>query len=265
VLGADAESAYWERLRSGYYRTGAEGRASILDGTAGRLPAYRKGPWVFRALRHALGDRAFDAGMRAYVSRPIGASAGLEELVAAMSAAAGRDVRPVLLPWLTEKTLPDVEARVEDGRAIVRHVGTPVELPRLTLALETAGGTVTRRIDLRAAAETLDVRDLGAVAAVRVDPAHDYLLRRRWGDSVRLALPAASAPNAASVQAWGDFAPGRRLDARREGDRWVVDLVAPEGIYEWGWLVDGKPVRAAGGPVPLRVEAKRLLARPLPM
>ena len=266
LLGAEEEARFWERMRTMHYRTNPEGRTSIAGDGAVRIMSYRKGPWVFRALRHAIGDSAFRQGMRQYVSLPPGARAGLDEFVVAMSRAASRDVRPILMGWLMETRLPDVEAVVLDGLLVVTHRAAIVELPNLDVDLVTDAGTVRRTLNLRQPADSLDVRGIGAVRAVRVDPDHRYLLRRRWGETMRFTLPAADATGANAVQLWGDFAPGRRVSARRVGDEWLVELPVPEGHYEWGWFVDGKSARTVPGsrpqPVRLQVMPRELLTGP---
>jgi hypothetical protein len=267
-LGAAEETAYWERLRAMHYRTNSEGRTSVIGERAVRIASYRKGPWVFRALAHALGDDVFNAGMRNYVALLPGASSGLDTFIAIMSKAAGRDVRSLVMPWLTETSLPEVHGRIEEGRVIVTQVGAIFDLPKLDVVLMTPTDTTRRRIELRARVDTIDhVGD--AVTAVRIDPDHHYLLRRDWGDTVRFVLPVSDVPTAQKMELWGDFAVGRRVPAVRIGDSWTVELPVAEGRYEWGWIADGKAIRtpdhASPSAGPLLVRAIRPLAAPYPM
>jgi hypothetical protein len=141
------------------------------------------------------------------------------------------------MPWLTETHIPDVDARVEDGRLIVTQIqsGALYDLP-LDVDLVTAGGTVRRAVHLVARADTLDVRDAGAVSEVRVDPDHYFLTRRHWGEVARFAL---RAPQAKAVELTGNFE-ASPITATRDGDLWTASTPLSEGRYIWIWRVDGK-------------------------
>ena len=259
VLGADAEGAFWEDQRNRYHRNGFEGRLSILTPGAPRLIGYYKGSWVLRGLRHALGDSVFDAGMAAYVAIPASRPAGLDEFAAALTRAAGRDVRPVLMPWLTEPTIPDVRARADGNRVIVTQHGPVFHLPRLELEIRTPAGTVTRRVDLLTREATLELD--AAPTSVRVDPAHRYLMRRHWGEIARWELTHAGARE---VSLWGSFAPSPIPATRSGGDRWTVEVPVSEGTYNWAWIVDGRRLQrdAAAGTRTIRPERELENAHP---
>ena len=155
-----------------------------------------------------------------------------------MSKAAGRDVSSLVMPWLTEKYVPDVDAVVSGSLVIVRQSQPtrPFDLP-LDVALTTSTGVVRRRLHLMRQADTIDVSALGGVTEARVDPDHHFLLRRHWGDTVRLQL---RAPTAKTVDLAGNFL-AKPIAATRDGDIWTVVLPLPEGRYVWLWRVDGAP------------------------
>jgi len=218
---------------------GFAGHQSILGSPDnGRIP-YVKGSWVFRSLEHTLGP-AFDRGIRDYVAiRREGKAAGYQEFIVSMSHAAGRDMTPFILPWLEGKYIPDVEARVDAGRLIVTQNQPDVLFDlRLDLSLTTATGTASRKVHLERRADTLDVRDVGEVSDVRVDPDHYFLLQRRLGEVVRFELPVSAAPDAKVVELAGNLS-AKPLPATRSGDVWVVEVPLTEGRYIWQWRVDG--------------------------
>lgn len=241
AYGADAERVFWERARNRYHLRGHQGRTSIVGERFGNLISYTKGAWVWRMLRHVMGDDAFRRGLLAFRDIPAGEPAGVEELGAALSAAAGRDLGPFLRPWLQETVIPDVRARVEDGRVVVIQHGPLFSLP-LELELTTARGPVRRRVELAERETVVDVRDVGAVTAVRVDPDHHFLLRRHWGEAARFEL---AAPDAQRVQLLAEFA-AEPIAATRTGDVWKVDVPLTEGTYLFWWMVDGR--RLPGDP-----------------
>lgn len=250
VLGAEygpeVERDFWERLRNGYM-LGSEGRLSILGNPDNGSVHYSKGSWIFHMLNNVLGDSVYDRGMRAYIQLQADAKpAGYEELIATMSHAAGRDLTSFTLPWFAEKVIPDVQAHV-NGRTVVltqAQPTAPFDLP-LQLALTTASGrTFRRNFHLTRRVDSLTVAGSDSITAVHVDPDHQLLLQRHWGEIARFELPVAKAQGTDSVALVGDFSLSP-VPAKRVGESWVVELPLTEGRYVWSWQIDGKP-RAPG-------------------
>jgi len=245
VYGPEAEQAMWEKLRTSYitgldragFLGGFEGHQSILGRPDNGRIHYFKGSWILRQLEYVLGDSVFDRAMRAYITRSGNGNDGYEELIADMSRAAGRDMTSFVMPWLTEKYIPNVEARVEGQRLIVTQSqpGADFDLP-LDIELITDSGAVRRHVHLMSRADTVDLGTTRTVTAVHVDPDHHFLLRRHWGELARFTL---RAPNARSVELSGSIA-SKPVPATRDGDHWSVTLPLTEGRYFWMWRVDGK-------------------------
>ncbi|MEP6730085.1 MAG: M1 family aminopeptidase, partial [bacterium] len=245
TYGAATERAFWEKLRSSYVggvdrggvARGFEGRQSILgDPDNGRIH-YFKGSWLLHSLNLVLGDSVFDRAMREFISNQSRGSNGYREFIADMSHAAGHDMTGFIMPWLAEKYIPDVDARVDGTRLIVTQAQQAAlfDLP-LDVELVTATGTVRRAVHLTTRADTIDIASVGAVSEARVDPDHHFLLRRHWGEVVRFEL---RAPTATKVELLGSFT-GKPAAATRVGDMWVVEMPLTEGRYLWQWRVDGK-------------------------
>jgi hypothetical protein len=245
VYGPEAEHAMWEKLRTSYitgldragFLGGFEGHQSILGRPDNGRIHYFKGSWILHQLEYVLGDSVFDRAMRAYIARSGSGSDGYEELIADMSRAAGRDVTPLILPWLAGEYIPNVDARVEGQRLIVTQSqpGADFDLP-LDVEIVTDSGAMRRHVHLTSRADTVDVGTTQPVTAVHVDPDHHFLLRRHWGELARFTL---RAPNAQSVELSGSIA-SKPVAATRDGDRWSVTLPLTEGRYFWMWRVDGK-------------------------
>jgi hypothetical protein len=257
--GPEAGEWYWELQRAVYVRRDFDGKESLLADLANGGVSYYKGAWVLRMLERVMGREAFDRGMRAYMAIPAGRPASVTEFTAAMSQSAGRDLAPFLRPWIDDSVIPAPVARVEPGRVVVTQPGPAFRLP-LEVELRTPAGPVRRRLELARAADTLDVRDVDGITGVVLDPDHEFLIRRAWGDTVRLAL---SAPGAKEVKLYGTWVEGP-VAAERRGEEWVVELPLTAGRYGYSWSVDGE-YRAApeGGPlvVAARVELPEALWR----
>lgn len=237
TYGPELERAFWERTNTGYFAGKRfEGKQSLLANPDNGRIHYTKGSWILHSLNAVLGDSVFDRGMREYIGRCGLGPDGYQELIAAMSHAAGRDMTSFIMPWLTGQYVPDVDAKVDNGKLIVTQSQPDVvfDLP-LDVELTGATGVVRRTVHLATRADTLDVAELGSVSKVLVDPDHQYLLKPHWGETVTFALVA---PDAKKVELTMSQAP---IAATLVGDRWTVTRALPEGRYVYLWRVDGKP------------------------
>jgi hypothetical protein len=235
TYGPELAREFRERNETAYFAGKRyEGKMSILANPDNGRIHYTKGSWILYSLNAVLGDSAFDRGMREYIARCGLGPDGYEELIAAMSRAAGHDMTSFIMPWLTGAYVPDVDATVDHGRLIVTQSqpGVLFDLP-LDVELTTASSAERRSVHLTARADTLDVSELGPVSRVRVDPDHHFLLRPHWGETVTFSL---YAPEAKSVELTMSQAP---IAATRAGDRWTVTRALPEGRYVYLWRVDG--------------------------
>ncbi|HZS59448.1 MAG TPA: M1 family aminopeptidase [Gemmatimonadaceae bacterium] len=237
TYGPALERAFWERTATSYFAGKRfEGKQSILGNPDNGRIHYTKGSWLLHSLNAVLGDSVFDRGMREFIGKCGLGPDGYPELIAAMSHAAGHDMAAFIMPWLTGRYVPDVDAKVENARLIVSQDQPEIlfDLP-LDVELTTAAGVERRSVHLTARADTLDVSELGAVSKVRVDPDHKYLRRPHWGETATFTLVA---PQAKTVELTMSQAP---LPATRVGDRWTVTHALPEGRYVYLWRIDGKP------------------------
>ena len=106
-----------------------------------------------------MGDSAFDRGMRLYIDGMGKGPSGYEELIAAWSKAAGHSMRSFVMPWLTSKYIPDVDARVDGDRLIVtqQQPGELFDLPKLEIDLTTPAGIVRKTLHLAHRIDTIRV------------------------------------------------------------------------------------------------------------
>jgi hypothetical protein len=251
LYGTDAERTFWDAMRNSYmvgadragFAGGFEGQQSILANYDNGRIHYRKGVWILYSGNYVMGDSAFNRGMRLFIEGMGKGPSGYEELIAAWSKAAGHSMKSFVMPWLTSKYIPNVDARAEGTRLIVTQdqPGELFDLPKLEIELSTASGVVRKTIHLVHRADTLSLRRVGAVSEVRVDPDHEFLIQRHWGEPVvRFELPVAapSALGATAVSLSGNFlrAP---IPATKSGDVWVVELPMTDGRYTWLWQVTG--------------------------
>lgn len=233
--GPEVEQNFWESQRNRYETWSKENQNTILNDPHNSGIAYHKGAWIFRMLEHMLGTEVFNKGLRAYIQIRPGDVAGTEEFIAALSDAASYDVSPLIRPWIEAPAIPDIQTHLKDKKVIFTQRGPVFEM-QVAVELSTLQGVVRRSVLLSMPSDTLDVSDLAPVTAVRIDPEHQFLLKRNWGNAVRFQL---RAPDAKEVYLSADFA-NNPVSASRDGDFWIVDVLLTEGRYYWRWIVDGE-------------------------
>src|SRR6201999_3188321 len=69
---------------------------------------YEKGAAFLAMLEHYVGDETFRTGMHAYLVAHAGSNATTDDLVAALSTAAGRDLKPIAVSFLDQSGVPVV-------------------------------------------------------------------------------------------------------------------------------------------------------------
>ena len=206
--------------------------------------SYVKGASVLRQLAAWLGDEAFLAGLRAYIATHQFGNATLRDLLAAMSAASGRDLSGWADVWLRRAQVNTVRVVAEVDSAgryaqVALEQTAPPEHPvlrpqRIGLGLyDRAGDATTRRdllmVDLDPAVDhgrTLvdDLRGKPA-AALLLPNDGDLAYAKVRLDSASAAavpelLPGLADPLARAVL-WAAM-----IDAVRDAERPVADLVA---------------------------------------
>lgn len=242
--GAETEADFWEAHRAAYETRGFDGTATLVNDPFNSGIAYHKGSWVLRMLRDHVGEEAFRRGMATYMALPPGEPAGIEEFVREFSRAAGRDIGPFLEPWVFGSRIPDLDARIEDGRVVVEQRQDPVFLLGLDVDLVTDRGTVRRTLRLDGPAASLSTAGLGPVRDVALDPEHRLLIRRHRGERVTFRLVA---PDALEVKLEANFLAEPRAATRADDGAWVVEIPLTAGTYGYGWLVDGERREPEGG------------------
>ncbi len=181
--GADA---YFQRMR----RIGPEQHPDLFTGDGilvdpdpilPNLLVYHKGAWLLHMLRGAVGDAAFFEFLHDYATDP-GRTFGhvaTADVIAAASAAAGRDVAPLLRPWLETASAPQLQWSVSDAplsngrrRHTLRIVQTQDTLFELSLPVRLVLDGSTRDERVRVSArETVAYWDLDTpLLDLQLDP-----------------------------------------------------------------------------------------------
>jgi hypothetical protein len=151
---ANRESEYTSYERSvGAYSLYAPSR---LFGTT----VYEKGGWVVGMLRYLLGDEAFFAGMRAYLTEHSFGNARTADLRAAMEAASGRDLSAFFDEWVyglghptyetawTARAVPGGRYQLDVRVRQTQPVPTVFTIPLEVEAVAPDGSRVRERVEV---------------------------------------------------------------------------------------------------------------------
>ncbi len=91
---------------------------NLLEAKASYGPVvYEKAPALLRQIEFALGEEIFRAGVRRWVDAHAYGAADWRDLVRELGHAAGRDLEPVIVPWIEGDGMPEIRVeRPADGR-----------------------------------------------------------------------------------------------------------------------------------------------------
>ena len=123
---------------------------------ASQIVGYNKSAMLFFMLRDIVGDAAFDQGVRAFWSTHRFRSASWDDLRGAFESASGRNLAAFFEQWLERTGAPNL--RIADAKAepvaggwrlsVALEQGAPAYALSVPLAVRTAGGEITRRVEL---------------------------------------------------------------------------------------------------------------------
>ncbi|WP_052373887.1 M1 family metallopeptidase [Chondromyces apiculatus] len=135
--------------------------------------SYAKGSAVLYLLRHQLGERAFWAGVKAFVQDNAGGAVTSDALQAAMAAASGERLDGFFQQWVHGTGVPEVVVRHrEEGRSLVFEVEQRQQGPwsfPLQLAVETDAGRESRTVAITAGRQEVRFPLAGALRSARAD------------------------------------------------------------------------------------------------
>ncbi len=141
-----------------------EGDVAIREATReyGRRSPYQipriKGTFALHQLRLLLGNEKFRAATDAAFTASAGREVAAEELVAALSKGAGRDVAPFLAPWIEERGFPDPKVEAKAAKAgggwkvtlAVTQAGRPYHLLG-SVAIDAGGKRLVKPFEVKGA------------------------------------------------------------------------------------------------------------------
>ncbi|MGP1680529.1 MAG: M1 family metallopeptidase [Burkholderiales bacterium] len=230
---------------------------------ASQIVGYDKSAMLFFMLRDSVGDAAFDRGLRGFWSAYRFHVASWDDLRGAFERASGRKLGAFFDQWLQRTGAPDL--RIADAKAepvaggwrlqVTLEQGAPAYALSVPLAVRTAGGEITRRVELSRERATAVLELPAEPLEVALDP--ELRLMRRLGaaeappilhDAMLAQHPVLVAPSADAAVQVAARALAARLLERADAQRTSASTLLVAGLHADidAWLAgEGLPARPA--------------------
>ncbi len=213
---------------------------------ASQIVGYDKSAMLFFMLRDAVGEAAFDEGVRAFWSANRFRIASWDDLRGAFERASGHDLAAFFAQWLERAGAPNL--RIADAQAesvaggwrlsVTLEQGAPAYSLSVPLAVRTAGGEITRRVELSRERATAVLELPAEPLQVALDP--ELRLMRRLAaaeappilrDAMLAEHPTLITPTAdAAVQAAAHELAARLLE-RAQKERTSASTLLVAGLH----------------------------------
>lgn len=174
--GEDAENRYYDNYRKNYESGNFDNQISILTDFNNSGVSYSKGLWIFKMLRDFVGEKAFETGMRKYISESRLGKTDINSFIYSFSKASPKKVKDFLNPWLTEKVLPNVSARIFDKKIEIKQEGAIFLLP-VEVEFETNKGKIRKTFQIFKPVNVFNLNGLGIIKSFVIDPNNQLLLK----------------------------------------------------------------------------------------
>jgi hypothetical protein len=230
---------------------------------ASQIVGYNKSAMLFFMLRDAVGETAFEQGVRGFWSANRFRIASWDDLRGAFERASGKNLAAFFEQWLQRTGAPslhiaDAQAEPVAGGwqlSVTLEQGAPAYALSVPLALRTAGGDITRRVELSRERGTAVLELPAEPLQVALDP--EFRLLRRLAaaeappilrDAMLAEHPTLITPTAdAAVQAAARELAARLLE-RAPAERTSASTLLVAGLHADidAWLArEGMPLRPA--------------------
>jgi aminopeptidase N len=181
---------------------------------AAQIVGYNKSAMLFFMLRDLIGEAAFDQGVRAFWSANRFRIASWDDLRGAFERASGRNLGAFFEQWLERAGAPnlriaDAEAKPVAGGwrlSVTLTQGAPAYALSVPLAVRTASGEITRRVDLSRESGTVVLELPAEPLQVALDPELRLLRRLAAAEAPPILREAMLAGNPVLVTATANAA-----------------------------------------------------------
>jgi len=164
---------FFASQRSNYLTGGYEGKTNLNNDYNNSGVSYGKGAWIFYMLEKQLGRERFEAAMRLFIRAN---QQNVNNFIRLISREAGKDMAPMIRPWLENKTIPLLSIRQQDQRLIVRQEGDLFVFPlRISLKLKN-GSYINKIMTINSREQSIDLSDID-LESYQADPYAESLFQ----------------------------------------------------------------------------------------
>lgn len=118
--------SFFTSQKANYLNGAYNGKARLIDDYSNSGLSYGKGAWIFYMLEYQLGSERFNAAIRTFIGSE---NQDIESLIKAMSKSAGMDMKPYIMPWLENKTIPLLTVIHRNNYLTIRQEGELFNFP----------------------------------------------------------------------------------------------------------------------------------------
>ena len=160
-----------------YFKNDFDNKTSLWADESNGGVSYYKGVWVFYMLREQLGKEIFYRGLKGFIqsSEPM----TIDLFIRKLSEASGRDLRPVIDPWIKSNSIPELSYKIDGDNFIISQAGDVFNFP-LEVSFKLNDGKMLMRtfnISQKTESFKLDGLSKPTINSTQLDPLDKLLIR----------------------------------------------------------------------------------------
>lgn len=171
VYGDSIIPLFFESQKQNYLNAKFDRNKSLWDDYSNSGISYSKGAWLFYMLANQLGEEKFTAGMRHFIKS---GKQNIHTFIAEMSKAAGRDMKPFLLSWLTSKQIPYLKVQLLSTGIEFSQAGEMMNFDLEVVVKLKNGFPVSKTLNFTSSTPSLKIEE-GDVESYILDPRNKLL------------------------------------------------------------------------------------------
>ena len=173
VYGDSIIPLFFESQKQNYLNAKFDRYKSLWDDYSNSGISYSKGAWLFYMLANQLGEEKFTAGMRRFIKS---GKQNIHTFIAEMSKAAGKDMKPFLLSWLTSKQIPGLKVQQSAASIEFSQVGEIMNFDLEVVVKLKNGSHVSKTLHFSSRTQSVKI-DVGEIESFILDPKHKLLFQ----------------------------------------------------------------------------------------
>jgi len=177
MYGDTTVKRFFANYKTIYFNNGFDGKTSLWEDSGNSGISYYKGVWVFYMLRNQLGSATFDKGLKTFIQsqKPM----DIAYFIKCLSDVAGKDLKPVIEPWLKSKQVPHVNKILKGNELLIEQEGDVFIFPLEVSLLLKDGNTVLQSFTISKNKQSFKLNGFSTedVSSITLDPSNKLLIK----------------------------------------------------------------------------------------